>query len=244
MPAMRIYEIARTPGGPEEIEAATKRFLLAGQYSRYLWSGGACLVGSGLITAAFFLVQHDKPAMNGAGALAGLVGLCSLVLGLVWLAPVPLGCPEMRRAIAADMSRTSDVVVEIEAVRITAAEPLDDDANAIILHDGHGQGVYINSHRLFELDARSEGDAGLGKYPSEWRLTLTARVGAITDIQASGPVMEVEGVGGDEVAGLSSRDLDWAEAVVLDLHTPGHWRSLAGAVSGYAQHRAGGQRGV
>ncbi len=106
---------------------------------------------SRLIASAFYVGKHNT-------TLTAFVALFLLLGGVAMLALLCLGLvvgivvsTHRRRKEAQDRVRTTYVVVEIEAARITAAHSIDDDANAIILHDGLGHGVYINSHPALRI---------------------------------------------------------------------------------------------
>jgi hypothetical protein len=140
-----------------------------------------------------------------------------LVLGGLLFVGIVIEFVYSRREEAKDRARTTEFIVEIEAARITAAHSNDEDANAIILHDDQGNGVYINSHDLFEFDKEGQG------YPTTWRLALTAREGRLVDYQTSGPLSGAQ----DEDEETEQPDnTEWEEVVVLDKLTPESYRWL------------------
>jgi hypothetical protein len=212
---MRVYEAPRAAPTPDQVAQARTALENLRKERRNALTAGvlAVITGAAMITGSVYFITQNTPTTTAMAAFAAVGGVITLVLGLRLFFVLP------DAEIIDD--RATDTIVELDAVRITSAASIDDDANAIVLHDGDGGAVYINSHRLFELDENSE------RYPSAWRLRLTAREGRVVDWETSGPLVRVEDAG----AGIL-RAPEWAEAVVLDAHTPERWRLLMPVASG------------
>lgn len=207
---MRVYEAPRAAPTPDQAAQAQAALATLRKERHNALAAGvaASITGGAMIAGSVYFITQNTPTTTAMAAFTAVGGVISLVLGLrlFFIAP---------RVEVID-NRTTDTIVEIDAVRITSAPSIDDDANAIILHDGRGQAVYVNSHRLFELDEDSR------EYPTVWRLTLTAREGRIVDWQTTGPSMAVEDTNCRPMLGAR----EWAEVVVLDAATPEAWKSL------------------
>jgi hypothetical protein len=172
----------------------------------------ACICGVGMIVGAAYFITQNQPTTTAMAAFAGIGGVITLVLG----ARILVIAPKVEAAKVPTTPATT-TIVEIRAVRITTAHSIDDDANAIILHDGDGRGVYINSHELFEFDENG------ASYPSTWRLVLTGREGEILSWETSGPRLTAE----HDSSPDPETGFDWVQAVVLDDQTPEKWKPLA-----------------
>jgi hypothetical protein len=216
---MRVYEVPRERASEAEVAAALARLDADARADRAFSVAcglAASAIGAGLVLAGFYLVRRDTVLSSVIGVLTALLGLIALVMGVMWLTARTRDGSLARNEVAKDLARSTDLIVEIEAARIMHAPSIDDDANAIIIHDGEGHALYVNSHKLYELDE------GGRKYPTIWRLILTAREGQIVGLEASGPLKEVEPGRSGLLAGAET----WGEAVVLDERTPRPWRSL------------------
>ncbi|HYE61810.1 MAG TPA: hypothetical protein VD997_07415 [Phycisphaerales bacterium] len=175
-----------------------------------------------LVVVAFNLIRRDTTVSAVGSCASVLVGAVLLVFAFGWVVDRAMQKEQLEENVAQEASASKHLVIEIEAVRITPAQSIDCDADAIILHDGHGGGVYLNSHSLFEVELPRESEGAPARYPRFWTIVSTGPVGQILDMSATGELLEVD----NSVPPCDVPSDQRIEVAVLDQRSPEAWRSV------------------
>jgi hypothetical protein len=140
------------------------------------------------------------------------------------------------------LERREVVEVQLDIDRAFLAPSIDDDAPALVLTDGQGGGLYINSQELYELEENLppdaepedpdsiEDDESPIRIPRRIRAVLSARSGMILELTGEGePIIAAPGPG-TEPFDFSAVDETNFQAVVLPTsRTAKAWAQLLSA---------------
>jgi hypothetical protein len=215
MPPMRVTDIAASPA---HIDKARERFSSLRAAQRFLRQGVIYLIaGAGLLGLSLWLNIAGPAGGMLIAVIAGVVGATLILFGgirLIGFRILARATRELEQVISRELSN-GVVDVQIDAARAFTEES---DGEAVVLSDGHGGGVYIQSQILAEHTVN-------GEVPASWHLVLFNREGGILECTTSGPRLKLE----QGPAARPFSNPEPLEAVVLPVEsTPSDWRELLG----------------
>lgn len=252
--------IVRTiPASPEHVARAREIADAAYGQREMRRAGVMGAVGAALIVASLVLAFGPwlAPAKYVIAVVAALLGCVILALGLVNLAGALVGVRlthELKGIVAPVIDRGEVTRVDIEAARVFACEPLDEDAPAVVISDGQGRGVYLNSPLIepfIEIDGgigdparaaeNSHANERSATIPGTLTLILTSHDGLVLGCVCEGPRVRIDEDAGGQLPSDAS-ETEFAlpfqpaqrpqDVALLPTHaTPGRWRVLLGGAA-------------
>ena len=253
--------IVRTiPASPEHVARA--REVAGAAYGRREMrrAGVMGAIGAALIVASLVLAfgPWPGPVKYVMAVVAALLGCATLALGFVNLAGALVGVRlthELRGIVAPVLDRGEVTRVDIEAARVVACRPLDEGAPAVVITDGQGRGVYLNTPLIepfIEIDggvvepprASKNNDANdrAATMPSIVTLILTSHDGLVLGCLCDGARVRIDEEAGNEpefVADEAESEFPFQPAqrpqdvaVLPTQATTKRWRVLLGGTAG------------
>jgi hypothetical protein len=235
MPAMTVRTI---PASDAHVRTA-RAFLSHAAVIREFGIGTLLIIGGvGGIALSLAVTQRAF-----VGVFIGVGACVAVAMGIFRLFSAHSGRAVTRQfssKLAGVLERREVVEVRLDIARAFLAPSIDDDAPALVLTDGQGGGVYINSQELYELEESLppepedpdsiEDDESPLRIPRRIRAVLSARSGVILELTGEGEPITAAPGPGTEPFDFSGVDETNFQAVVLPTsRTAKAWTQLLSA---------------
>jgi hypothetical protein len=235
MPAMIVRTIPAT-----EAHVRTARAFLSHSGVIREFGIGALLIIGGVGGIALSLAVTQRAFV---GVFIGVGACVAVAMGLFRLLSAHAGravTREFSSSLSGVLERREVIEIQLDIARAFLAPSIDDDAPALVLTDGQGGGLYINSQELYELEESLppepedpdsiEDDESPLRIPRRIRAVLSARSGTILELTGEGEPISAAPGPGTEPFDFSGVDETNFQAVVLPAKGTGKaWAGLLSA---------------